>query len=462
MRGNGYVARLQALSLALLLLLGVLMAGAPARAQQEEIEPQADRKIDFSVLAVMGDSLSQAYHNGVLHVDVQGRSYVHLLADRLGTPIRSALVAEPGGFGTRFVFRDPNVPVMPRNTATFLNLTLMNVNGQRIDNSVRVNNLSIGGAKVNDILTERPDPMRPNDSVYASLGLPWLFDNPPVVRSQIEFVETMNPRPTAVILLIGGNDALGAAFSSNLDQLTPVADFTRDYEEIVRRTKATGAQMILATVPDVPLVAAFVPGSDLPFITRVEQTLLTRLTGINADDFVTLRALPAIVDVLMGRRPGPVEENLILRKAQAATISKTIKKYNKAIFKIGKREKFPVVDLNDLLKQAAAPNGFEIPGVARISNKYFGGVASLDGVHLSLTGNAVLANSFIATINKFYKMNIALIDVTQIAKDDPDVPKMGTEAQQRLMPQPTLADLERNRAVFEALGEAQMRMFVKQ
>ena len=39
---------------------------------------------------------------------------------------------------------------------------------------------AIGGAEVNDIINARPDPANPNTPLFASLGIPWLSDNPPV------------------------------------------------------------------------------------------------------------------------------------------------------------------------------------------------------------------------------------------------------------------------------------------
>lgn len=446
---KGLIFRLQALVLTVL-FISVWAGSAQA---QEASENRAAKTADFSVIAVMGDSLSHSYHDGVLHFDAQSQNYLTILSKQIGFDLRQAYIVEPGGFGARFSLKDPAKLPKPLDTNTFLNLTLppIPLTGTRMDATLRVNNFAIGGAKVNDIINARPNVNGPNEAVYSSLGVPWLFDNPPIVRSQLEFVEAL--KPTMAILFIGGNDALGAAFSSDLSLLTPPDKFLADYSEIVRRTKATGAQMILVTVPDVTTVAAFIPGSDLSPITRVDAGLITQLTSIQPGDFVTLRAFQSILDTLFFGKDGPVPEDQILRKKMAKKISKTIKQYNDGIKKIGKKEKFLVVDLNEFLAKTANKDGFEIPGVARLTNKYFGGVASFDGIHITITANAILANLFIEKINKFYGTNYAQIDVAPVAMNDIQVPKPTTLTEPKTAP-PTLEDWKQAKKEFEAISRA--------
>lgn len=417
---------------------------------------QSTKDVDFSSVVVMGDSLSHSYHDGVLHSDAQTQNYLTLLSKQIGFELRQGIIAEPGGFGSRFSLKDPKMPIKPLNANTFLNLTLPPVieSAGRVDPSVRVNNFAIGGAKVTDIINARPDLSRPNDAVFSSLGVPWLSDNPPVKRSQLEFVEAS--KPTLAILLIGGNDALGAAFNSNLSLLTSPDKFLSDYEEIVRRTKATGAQMILVTVPNVVNVAAFIPAKDLMAFIPIPKDMFTQKTGITAKDYVTLRAFSSLIDIVFGRSNGPVPEDQILRAKMAKQISKTVQKFNKGIQKIGKREGFLVIDVNKFLDVSATDKGFPI-GNLTLTNKYFGGVASFDGIHLSITANAILANLFIDEINKFYKKNIPMIDVLPIAMADSQVPKPTTAAQP-IEEMPSQMDWEVARPQFEAAAKALQKL----
>ncbi len=440
------------LRLQIILLLLFFMIGVPTNGLAVQ---QTPKTIDFSSVVIMGDSLSHSYHDGLVHADAQNQNYVSLLSKQIGFELRQGTIGEPGGFGSRFSLKDPNIPVRPLNANTFLNLTLPPVprNTGRVDSSVRVNNFAIGGAKVTDIINARPDSSRPNDAVFSSLGIPWLSDNPPVRRSQLEFVEAMSPKPTLAILLIGGNDALGAAFNSNLSLVTPVDKFLADYEQIVRRTKATGAQMILVTVPDVVSTAAIISGKDLMAFIPIPKEMFTQKTGIKAEDFVTLRALSSLIDIVFGRSNGPVPEDQILRASMAKQISKSVKKFNKGIQKIGKREGFLVVDINKFLSVTSTDKGFPVGNNLVLTNRYFGGVASFDGIHLSITANAVLANIFIDEINKFYKKSFPLIDVAPIAMADPQVPKPVTGAQP-IEETLTEMDWQLAKPQFDAMAEA--------
>jgi lysophospholipase L1-like esterase len=421
-----------------------------------EAAQQSPKDVDFSSVVVMGDSLSHSYHDGVLHADAQSQNYLSILSKQIGFQLRQGIIAEPGGFGSRFSLKDPKQPIKPLSANTFLNLTLPPEpkTAGRVDPSVRVNNFAIGGAKVTDIINARPDLSNPDAAVFSSLGVPWLSDNPPVKRSQLEFVEAS--KPTLAILLIGGNDALGAAFNSNLSLLTSPDKFLSDYEEIVRRTKATGAQMILVTVPDVVNVAAFISGKDLMAFIPIPKDSFVQKTGINPEDFVTLRAFSSLIDIVFGRSNGPIPEDQILRAKMAKQISKTVKKFNKGIQKIGKREGFLVIDVNKFLAMSASSKGFPI-GNLTLTNKYFGGVASFDGIHLSITANAVLANLFIDEINKFYKKSFPTVDLLPIAMADPQVPKPTTIAQE-VEETPSQMDWEVARPQFEAAAKALQKL----
>lgn len=433
---------------ALILVLSI----APQEAIFAQNVSPAAKSADFSSVAIMGDSLSQSYHDGVLHADAQTQNYLTILSKQIGFELKQGIIGEPGGYGARFSLKDPSKPIMPVSGASFLNLTLPPIpqSSIRFDPTVRVNNFAIGGAQVTDLINARPDPSKPNQAIFASLGVPWLSDNPPVVRSQIEFVEAMNPKPKTVILFIGGNDALGAAFSSDLSLLTSPDQFLKDYDSLVQRSKATGAQVIMTTVPNVTSTAAFVSAKDVMSIFAIPN--FTQVTGIQPNDFVTLRAFGSLIDILFGRSTGPVPENQILRQSMAKTINKAVKKYNKGILKIAKREGFLVIDLNKFLDQAASPQGLKV-GNFKLTTKYFGGVASFDGIHLTLTANALLANIFITEINKFYGTKYAMVDAAAVAATDIQVPKATSIANERVA---TEAEWLEAKPQFEAMSEAIM------
>ena len=57
-----------------------------------------------------------------------------------------------------------------------------------------------------------------------------------------------------------------------------------------------------------------------------------------------------------------------------------------------------------------------------LTTDFLGGLFSLDGLHPTNTGYAIMANRFIETMNASFRRNIPLADVQQIAATDPLLP----------------------------------------
>ena len=53
---------------------------------------------------------------------------------------------------------------------------------------------------------------------------------------------------------------------------------------------------------------------------------------------------------------------------------------------------------------------------------FLGGIFSLDGLHPSQTGHAIIANYFIETLNGTFHLNLPLVSVEAIAAEDPLYP----------------------------------------
>jgi hypothetical protein len=68
-----------------------------------------------------------------------------------------------------------------------------------------------------------------------------------------------------------------------------------------------------------------------------------------------------------------------------------------------------------------ATNGYDVHGDGSLvlTTDYLGGVFSLDGIHPSRTGHALIANAFIEAINTRFGEAIPAVDVARIAVRDP-------------------------------------------
>src|SRR6185436_11605129 len=58
-------------------------------------------------------------------------------------------------------------------------------------------------------------------------------------------------------------------------------------------------------------------------------------------------------------------------------------------------------------------------GTPDLTTRYLGGIFSLDGIHPSRTGHALIANAFIDAINARFGESIPQVSVSRIASRDP-------------------------------------------
>jgi hypothetical protein len=64
-------------------------------------------------------------------------------------------------------------------------------------------------------------------------------------------------------------------------------------------------------------------------------------------------------------------------------------------------------------------NGTTING-KKLTTKFFGGIFSLDGLHPTMTAQALIANEFIKKINSEFKQNLKKVNVSKVFKVDPN------------------------------------------
>ena len=85
------------------------------------------------------------------------------------------------------------------------------------------------------------------------------------------------------------------------------------------------------------------------------------------------------------------------------------------------------MDVHTLLLKLQA-RGYVANG-QRLTTDFLGGLFSLDGIHPTNTGYAIVANEFIRVFNTQFDADIPPVSVAQIAKDDPLVlPGVGRPA----------------------------------
>lgn len=370
--------------------------------------------VDFSRFVTIGNSLTAGYQSGALYESAQLYSYGALIARQVGTNFEIPLVSDPGT-GNRMEISSLNLSTgsvtISYNTSTG---TLKNPNYPKA-----FNNLGIPGATLYDILNATSSTTC-FSAVMANSPNP-MFDL--ILRGKgTQFQQAKSLNPTFVILWIGNNDILGYATSGGQTPYTPVVNFQALYSQLVDSIASLDAKVVVLNIPDV---------LSIPFLTTVppvvqnpaDGSLISLYGTVNGSakqlklgkDFLTLKAKDLISNGQGLTPTNPLPDNVVLDSAEVATARNILTQYNNIISTLASSKGFALVDINSVLTNvASSPNGLLFDGV-RFSTKYItGNLFSLDGVHPTSQGQAIIANEIIKVINNKFGANIPLINVSTI------------------------------------------------
>ncbi len=391
-------SRKQFFSATVAVLLFVVLAALPLMAGQ---------RADLSRLVVVGDSLSAGYQNGSLLATQQVNGYANLVAKQAGVPLVLPLIDKPGVPPVLQLISVSPLVIAP-STDPIPSMPRLNFTQQ-------VTDLAVPGATVSDALNRVPFAGTTDDYAMTNLvlGFPGILATPPILKTQVQWAQAL--QPTTVILWIGNNDALGAAINGNAN-VTPVSEFAACYAKVVDALASTKATLVIANIPDVTSIPYLFSVPKLAALFGAPKSLIMARLGLGPGDYVSLDYLSeagAIVQTGVGTLP----DNAVLTASEAATISEAVEAYNFIIKWEARRVGATLVDINELF-QDISKRGYVVNG-RRITTGFLGGVFSLDGIHPTNTGYAVVANEFIKTMNRTVDADIPPVSVAQVAKTDP-------------------------------------------
>ena len=358
------------------------------------------KKADFTRVVFIGDSLTAGFQNGGLGRDGQLASYANLLAQQAGFEVTLPLVSEPGIPAKLQLKRAIPLVIEP---AVGL--------GDRTNILEQATNLAVPGHTVNDALYRRPSEHDPITSVV--LGFPGILSG--TIRSQIEWAEALEP--TFAIVWIGNNDVLAYATSGGTRMLTSIDAFEEDYQELLHRLEATGADLVIANIPDVTSIAFFLTAEEVAAQAGADLSVIGPILGIESDDLVTIEGLPLVAQILAGQIASPLPDAVVLDADEIDRSRQSVREVNRIIAREAYRRNIPLVNVNILFKLLGF---FGVPvNGKQLNTKFLGGLFSLDGVHPTNTGYAIVANHFIRTLNFRYRARIKRIRIKRIAENDP-------------------------------------------
>ena len=288
--------------------------------------------------------------------------------------------------------------------------------------------------------------------------------------------------PTFVSLWSGGNDALGFATSGGVSSLTAPGDFDFAFGTTMAMLASSGAGGIVANIPDVTSIAFLntVPYNSIPLDNATAQMLngafgayngglqmmasfgllsaseaaartivfaagqnavtiedddLTDLSFFGlpsyrmatADDKVVLTAM-TFLGTTVGGNPTlingvsvPLADNWVLTASEVAEAQAAISSFNGTIAAVTSQYGWAHWDANAVLNQVVGP-GLPMDDFVFTGDFVMGGLFSLDGVHPTARGNAVIAKLMLEAIDAHYGSNLSDVplDVGDYPTNYPD------------------------------------------
>ena len=362
------------------------------------------KKADLSRFVVAGDSLSAGYQNSQLIESGQVHGYANVIATQAGVSLKLPLIGPPGY---------PQVYAVPPSYAFVIGLTPQ----------PRLN------------YQQTLDVAVPGFTVGALVGLPSScppdFSNPIAVMA----VEILNPscsnpgptelaeaaalKPTTAILWVGSNDVLFSLLFNSTDP-TDIGTFYTQHSLATTTLAHASKSLVLANIPDVTRTAYLTSVPDLAAILKLPVATVYAVFGLHLGDMVTPYAFPAIEAMKTSLTHLPDSDSqgpVVIRAARILQIRATVVAYNIAIAIEAAFSGATVVDIYSLVNNLA-DHGVVVNG-RTLTTDFMGGLFSLDGVHPTNTGYAIIANEFIKTMNRSLRTNIPLADVGLVSLTDP-------------------------------------------
>ena len=417
-------------------------------------EPAVNKgSLDVSKYVSVGNSITAGYADNALYYDGQQVSYANLLSGQFAKigagefkqPLIDPTSVGIGASGGAKLILAPHadclgntslapVPAAPTGDFSIFASNIYASKGP-------FNNMGVPGAK--SITTIYPGYGNPSNGAGNYNQFFTRMASDPAKASILG--DVMAQSPTFFTLFIGSNDVLLYALSgATKDAITPSGGpagigFDASMDAIVNTLVSGGAKGAIANVPDI---------TSLPYFTTVPYNglVLTSQADVNALNFAYA---PLGITFQLGQNPfiiadaaapggkrqitsseyvllsvpqdslkcyqwgsaKAIPDKYILTAIEISAVRTAITNYNAKIKSLATAHGLAFVDVNQFL--ISVEKGITYNGINLSTTFVSGGAFSLDGVHLTPIGNALLANEFLKAINNTYGSTLPLVDATK-------------------------------------------------
>jgi hypothetical protein len=390
------------------------------------------------IVYVGGGSLA-GYSDGALTADGQNNSVASLLNlqfQTIGAPeIVNPMVAD-GSFGiditgtksvSKLVYRAACDGSVGFTTARKAPSGDLNIFGNIYNASNKFTNLSVPFVKSTGL----------NSTTYAASNP--FFGRLASGASSTVIQDAVATNPTFFTLMIGEADVLAYALKGGgTATITPQALFETSVQSSVDALTSNGAKGVMTNVPDIldyPIFTTIAWNGLILTQEKLDQiaatapiliALFNLQLGPNAfiiDDNGTTRQMVEGEKVLFtvtgdsikcnpkfGSQT-PFQDRHVLTLAEIAQIKAATDGYNTTISNIAATKGLALADINTLIGKLKT--GYPQNGITMTNKFASGGAFSVDGIHMTPRGNAIIANSIIKAINATYGSSMNTLDVSK-------------------------------------------------
>lgn len=428
----------------------VIITAGSCKSKIEPEKPVAG-EANFANYVAIGNSLTAGFADGSLYRSGQINSYPNMLAGQFqlvgGGEFKQPLLPGESGW--------PVVPALGRFPKRVLGYSTDCMNNTSLGPVLYSGAIDTAGSAAN-IGSGGP---------YNNLGVPGIrcidfgltgygmlnpyagrFFSNPAQQKPLDVV--MQSQPTFFTLWLGGNDVLGYATSGgegavsgglSPNDISAENVFKATYDATIQALVSTGAKGVLINIPDVTSIPFFttIPAQGLALTRQGQADSLTAAYAqlgfqfkVGANYFVIqdaaapggMRQLKAGEYVLLTTPQDsikcrgwgslkPIPKQYVLTADEVANVKNATAAFNAIIADNANTHHLGLMDANTYMK--TLQSGITWNGVTYTPTFVTGGTFSLDGIHLTPRGYALVANEIISVINQTYKATIPGVDINK-------------------------------------------------
>ncbi|MGI4885055.1 MAG: SGNH/GDSL hydrolase family protein [Janthinobacterium lividum] len=437
-------------------LLGLALGGC-----QPNIDAPAAAagSADFTSYVAVGNSLTSGYSDGGLYNEAQATSYPAILAQQFAKtgkgptsfvqPAFAPAQEDGSGHIKLQVVNGALAPVVPSAANSFLGEKLALTGAQLVSGQFQLaaysgaqpDNLGVPGISVLSSLSALTNGLAP----YGLLNPFYERLLTAAEKPSKDYVTYIGQKtPTFFTCWMGNNDVLTYASNGGVanaaDPFSNLTDTTRfgiGYRAILGTISKRGTVAgVVANIPNVTgipyfttvpvatVIASIKANPQLPNAAAASLYITTGTGTVRvatSADLLTLTA-QAVIGAASGTanplpvgvgysatQSNPLPSKYVLDEAEIATVVARTTQLNAIIAKTARQNKVALADMNTFFT-TVAQQGVAVNAVANSAVFVSGNLFSLDGVHPTPRGYALVANEFIRNINSYYSSSIPSVN----------------------------------------------------